>query len=64
MLKEGTEMNHDTTEKNLNKMIGDLESSIISAQKKYFGGNSESPEITPEQSILYGTVIRYFTGKS
>lgn len=64
MLKEKTEMNRDTTEKNLKKMIGDMESSIISAHKKYFGDNLEFQAITPEQSLLYGTVLRYFTGKS
>ena len=41
-----------------------LETSIISAHKKYFGGNSESQGITEEESILYGTVIKYFAGKS
>lgn len=55
-------MNYDTTEKN-SKMVGDLESSIISAHKKYFGDDSESRGISREQSILYVTVLRYFTCK-
>lgn len=56
-------MDYDAPEKN-SKMIGSLELSIISAQKKYFGDSAESPETAREESILYDTVIRYFTGKS
>ena len=61
---EETEMNHDTTLINFKDKLGELESAIISAHKKYFSGNSKSQEVAPEQAILYGVVISYFSGKS
>jgi hypothetical protein len=45
-------------------MHGDLETSIISTQQRYFGGHLESQGINRERSILYDSVIKYFAGKS
>ncbi len=56
-------MNQDITLMNVKDKLGELESTIISAHKKYFSGNSESQDVSPEHAILYGTVIRYFSGK-
>ena len=45
--------------------LGILESLILSAHIKYFKENSEThyyPE--SEDSVLYDTVVRYFTGNS
>jgi len=64
MLIEETDINQDLTLMNFKDKLVELESAIISAHKKYFSGNSESQEVAPEQAILYGTVIRYFSGKS
>ncbi|HYA13760.1 MAG TPA: hypothetical protein VEF33_05425 [Syntrophales bacterium] len=51
-----------TDVKNNPETLGVLETSILSAHMKYFKGNSEThyhPE--SEESVLYDTVIRYFT---
>jgi hypothetical protein len=52
-------MKLNRTEKVL-ESIGELESSIISANKKYFGVGSESQRITHGEPLLYDTLLRYF----
>jgi len=52
-------MRLDTTEKTLT-MVGDLESAIISAHKKYFRGSSEFQRTSLEQSTLYYALKSYF----
>jgi hypothetical protein len=45
--------------------LGALETSILSANMKYFKGNSETHYyLESEESVLYDTVVRYFTGNS
>ena len=45
--------------------LGVLEASILSAHMKFFKGDSET-HYHPggEESVLYDSIIRYFTGKS
>ena len=45
--------------------LGVLETSILSAHMKFFRVNSETHyHLDGEESVLYDSVIRYFTGKS
>jgi hypothetical protein len=59
MGKEKSEMRSDTDEK-IPAITGNLESSIISANKKYFGIDLESRKTKMEPSLLYETLIGYF----
>ncbi len=43
----------------------DMEASILSAHKKFFGSNSESlGSLDGAEAVLYDSVIRYFMGNS
>jgi hypothetical protein len=52
-------MRLETAEKTLTK-VGDLESAIISAHKKYFGTYSEFQRTSMEQTTLYDALKIYF----
>lgn len=56
----------DTTDLRINmESLGILEASILSAHIQFFKRNSGvNYHLTDEESALYETVIRYFTGNS
>jgi len=64
LLQEGNIMD-ETELRKKTETLGSLETSIISANMKFFKRNSETDQrLEDEESVLLNAVVRYFAGNS